>query len=197
MNKQAHWRYWLVAVVIAVGLIIAFWPHSLSDPSTKISIGDSASENESDDSSIASSATDQEQGEDVKDQIPVGPDGAGNGALLNQQAMNAWHAGEIREAMSLFEQATDAAPDDPAPHTNYGRLLTLMVSYQQALPLLERARDLTPGDAQMWLDLATLYERAQVLEKSWEARARAVELVGSDAITRDEQGRFIVQGNSL
>jgi Flp pilus assembly protein TadD len=72
-----------------------------------------------------------------------------------------------------------------------------MVSYQQALPLLERARDLRPDDAQMWLDLATLYERAQILEKSWEARARAAELVGSEAITRDRQGRFVVQGNSL
>ncbi len=197
MNRRTHWRYWLVAVVIAVGLIILFWPQSLTDPSTEVSIGDSAADNESDDSFIASGASDQEQNEDVKDQISVGPGGAENGALLNQQAMNAWYAGEIREAMSLFEQAIEAAPDDPAPHSNYGRLLTLMVSYQQALPLLERARDLTPGDAQVWLDLATLYERAQVLEKSWEARARAVELVGSDAITRDQQGRFIVQGNSL
>lgn len=197
MNKQTHWRYWLVAVVIAVGLIIAFWPHALTDPSTEVSIGNGAADNESDDSSIASGATEQEKGEDTNIEIPTDPGAAENGALLNQQAMNAWHAGEIREAMALFEQAIEAAPDDPAPHSNYGRLLTLMVSYQQALPLLERARDLRPDDAQMWLDLATLYERAQILEKSWEARARAAELVGSEAITRDRQGRFVVQGNSL
>ena len=72
-----------------------------------------------------------------------------------------------------------------------------MTAYQQALPLLERARDLTPNDAQAWLDLATLYERAQVLEKSWEARAKAANLVGTEAITRDEQGRFIVIGGAL
>ncbi len=62
---------------------------------------------------------------------------------------------------------------------------------------MERARDLTPNDAQAWLDLATLYERVQVLEKSWEARAKAANLVGTEAITRDEQGRFVVVGGAL
>ncbi|MBT8079962.1 MAG: tetratricopeptide repeat protein [Gammaproteobacteria bacterium] len=117
--------------------------------------------------------------------------------LLDQQAMNAWYAGEIQDAMALFEQAIDATPDDPAPHSHYGRLLTLMVAYDQALPLLERANDLRPDDAQTWLDLATLYERAQRFEKSWEARAEAERIVGADAIVRDEQGRLIVQGTSL
>ncbi len=120
-----------------------------------------------------------------------------SGGLLNQQAMNAWHSGEIQDAMALFEQAIDAAPDDPVPHSNYGRLLTLMVAYEQALPLLERAKELRPDDAQTWLDLATIYERAQLFDESWEARAEAEQLVGANAITRDVQGRFIVQGTSL
>jgi Flp pilus assembly protein TadD len=97
----------------------------------------------------------------------------------------------------LFERAIDEHPDDPEPHSQYGRLLTLMVSYEKALPLLERARDLKPGDAQAWLDLATLYERVQVFDKSWAAQAEAAKLVGSEAITRDEQGRFIVEGSPL
>ena len=140
---------------------------------------------------------DKDRGEESEIVIPGDPDAAGNGTLLNQQAMNAWKIGNIREAMALFEQAIDAGPNDPAPHSNYGRLLTLMTSYQEALPLLQHARELTPDDAQVWLDLATIYERTQVLEKSWEARAEATKLVGADAITRDEQGRFVVQGGEL
>ncbi len=197
MKRQPHWRYWLVAVGIAIGLVIAFWPQSLTDPPTEDSSAKDTYENESYKASNAGEATGNQRGKQSKDEIPTNANAAENGALLNQQAMNAWHIGEIREAMSLFEQAIDAAPNNPAPHSNYGRLLTLMTSYQRALPLLERARDLTPDDAQAWLDLATLYERAQVLEKSWEARAEAAKLVGADAITRDEQGRFIVQGGAL
>lgn len=116
---------------------------------------------------------------------------------LNQQAMNAWTGGDIEGAMALFEQAIAASPNDPLPHSNYGRLLTLMVSYDRAIPLLERARDLAPQDAQAWLDLATVYERAQRLDDSWAARAEAGTLVGAGAITRDERGRFVVEGTSL
>lgn len=127
---------------------------------------------------------------------PVAPDGLSS-SVLNDRAINAWHAGDILDAMTLFEQAIDADPDNPEPHTNYGRLLTLMVSYEKALPMLERARDLQPGNAQAWLDLATLYERAQRLERSWAAQAEAAKIVGMDSITRDEQGRFVVAGNTL
>lgn len=116
---------------------------------------------------------------------------------LNQQAMNAWTTGDIETAMALFEQAIAASPNDPGPHSNYGRLLTLMVSLDRAIPLLERARDLAPRDAQAWLDLATVYERAQRLEDSWAARAEAARLVGAGTITRDERGRFVVSGTAL
>ena len=125
------------------------------------------------------------------------PDASRQATDLNQQAMNAWTAGDVKAAMALFEQAIAASPDDPVPHSNYGRLLTLMVSYDRAIPLLERARDLAPQDAQAWLDLATVYERAQRLDESWAARAQAGKLVGPGAVTRDERGRFIVEGTSL
>lgn len=111
--------------------------------------------------------------------------------------MNAWATGDIRAAMTLFEQAIAAAPDDPAPHSHYGRLLTLMVAYERAIPLLERARDLAPRDAQAWLDLATVYERSQHFEDAWAARAAAEKLVGANAVTRDARGRFVVVGSEL
>jgi len=118
-------------------------------------------------------------------------------SLLNAQALNAWHTGDIDGAMTLFEQAIDEYPDDPEPCSNYGRLLTLMADYETALPLLERARDLRPDEAQPWLDLATLYERAQQFEKAWAAREQAANLVGSEAIQRDSEGRFVVEGHTL
>lgn len=118
-------------------------------------------------------------------------------SLLTQQAKNAWYNGDIPAAMILYEQAIDADPDDPAPYAGYGRLLTLTVGYDRALPLLQRARDLQPGEAQPWLDLATLYERTQRFDESFAAQAEAAELIGADAITRDEQGRFVVVGEVL
>ncbi len=197
MKRKPLRRYRIVTGGIAIGLLVAFWALSLTESPIEALGGEDANENEIYEALTAGESTGPQPGKEGNGEIPTDLDAAKNGALLNQQAMNAWHIGDIRQAMSLFQQAIDAAPNNPAPHSNYGRLLTLMTAYQQALPLLERARDLTPNDAQAWLDLATLYERAQVLEKSWEARAKAANLVGTEAITRDEQGRFIVMGGVL
>ncbi len=196
-KRKTSWHFWVIATAIAAGLLAVFWPDSLTNSPQEISGDEYSDEKAIDEASSAGDATRTESDIDSKGEDPADADTAGRGALLNEQAINAWYGGQIREAMSLFEQAIDAAPNDPAPHSNYGRLLTLMTSYERALPLLERARDLTPDDAQVWLDLATLYERVQILEKSWEARAKAGNLVGADAITRDEQGRFVLQGTTL
>ena len=122
---------------------------------------------------------------------------AATSSTLTQQAKDAWYGGDIAAAMHLYQQAIDANPDDPAPHSGYGRLLTLAHGYDRALPLLERARDLQPGQAQPWLDLATLYERTQQFEESFAAQAEAATIIGAEAITRDEQGRFVVVGDTL
>ena len=197
MKRKPLPRFWLITGGIATGLLVAFWALSLTESPIEAPARGDANEKEIYEALTAGEITGPQPSRESIGEIPTDFDAAEKGALLNQQAMNAWHSGDIRRAMSLFQQAIDAAPNNPAPHSNYGRLLTLMTAYQQALPLLERARDLTPNDAQAWLDLATLYERAQVLEKSWEARAKAANLVGTEAITRDEQGRFIVIGGAL
>ena len=197
LKRIPHLRYGILLVGIAIGLIVAFWPQSLTDTTTEALGSKDTDENINLETSHVSEANGDRRGDGRKDEVPLDPDAAEKGALFNQQAMNAWQVGDIRAAMSLFEQAVDAAPNNPAPHANYGRLLTLMTAYQQALPLLERARDLAPDNAQAWLDLATLYERTQLLSRSWAAQAEAAKLVGADAITRDEQGRFIVLGGAL
>ena len=116
---------------------------------------------------------------------------------LAQRAINARAVGDIETAIELFEQAIAADPANAVALSNYGRLLTLAFSLDRAIELLEAARDLQPSDAQAWLDLATAYERAQRFRESREAQVRAQALVGAEAITRDDQGRFVVEGTHL
>ncbi|MDJ0708912.1 MAG: hypothetical protein QNJ14_00910 [Woeseiaceae bacterium] len=124
-------------------------------------------------------------------------DTAASASELTERAINARAVGDIETAISLFEQAISADPTDTVALSNYGRLLTLTFSLERAVEVLEAARDLRPADAQAWLDLATVYERAQLFTDSREAQAMAQSLVGANAITRDEMGRFLVAGTKL
>lgn len=116
---------------------------------------------------------------------------------LAQRAINARAVGDIETAIELFEQAIAVDPANIVALSHYGRLLTLAFSLDRAIELLETARDLQPSDAQAWLDLATAYERAQRFRESREAQVKAQALVGAEAITRDDQGRFVVEGTQL
>lgn len=178
-----------LAVIAAAWIAFSFGPAPAPEPETP------AVEPSGDSTAAAPAPANEPEAAAAPDAAAAEPPDGGTD--LNRRAMNAWRTGDIKAAMALFEQAIAASPDDPAPHSQYGRLLTLMVSYDRAIPLLERARDLAPGDAQAWLDLATAYERAQRFDDAWAARAEAARLVGAGAITRDEQGRFVVAGTSL
>lgn len=184
-----RWHFWVILAVIVIGLVVLFWPAPVTE--------EPLSEPAVDEVAPVTDATTPQTLAPTDAAEAVTSSAAADGSVLTAQAKNAWYTGDISGAMTLFEQAIDEHPDDPEPLTSYGRLLTLMVSYEKALPMLERARDLQPDDAQAWLDLATLYERVQRLDKSWAAQAEAAKLVGSEGVTRDEQGRFVVQGNSL
>lgn len=184
-----RWHYWILAVAVIIGLAAMFWPVTV-DRQTGVA----------EEQPVLTSGEKTAAGSPANSPMSVETDtplSRADASLLSAQALNAWHTGDIIGAMTLFEQAIDANPDDPGPHSHYGRLLTLMVSYEKALPMLERARDLKPDDAQAWLDLATLYERVQAFDKSWAAQAEAARLLGPGDIARDEQGRFIVKGTSL
>lgn len=127
----------------------------------------------------------------------VAPPPTGAATVPNEQALNAWSTGDIRGAMDLFEAAIAADPNDPAPHSNYGRRLTSMVAYEKALPLLLRASELSPDDPQVWLDLLTLYEKSLQFSRANAARQRAQELAGDRALVRNEYGAWLLEGNSL
>jgi tetratricopeptide (TPR) repeat protein len=115
---------------------------------------------------------------------------------LDGLALEAWKQSDLAKALDLFEQAVAADPDDRVPRSHYGRLLMLAADYGAARPHLERAAALAPEDPQAWLDLQSLYERMQLLDLSWEARARAEALAGDRPITHDELGLYQVEGAS-
>ena len=125
------------------------------------------------------------------------PPASGAASLLNEKALNAWNIGDIRTAIALFESAIAADPNDPTPHSNYGRRLTVMVAYDKALSMLLHASELTPDDPQVWLDLLTLYEKTLQFQKAHATRQRARELAGDRAFVRNQQGAWALDGMTL
>ena len=126
------------------------------------------------------------------------PEPVESARVLHDMGLEAWTRGEVREAMSLLQQAIETDPDDPYSRTQYARLMLLAMSYSEALPHLERAAELNPYDPQVWLDLATYYEKKLIYERSWEALRRAEELAGGLGFTRDERSGFwVIEGESI
>ncbi|MGB5247575.1 MAG: hypothetical protein WBM54_10965 [Woeseia sp.] len=130
-------------------------------------------------------------------EAPTFPPPTGAANLLNQRALNAWNSGDIRGALELFENAIAADPNDPEPHSNYGRRLTVMAAHDKALPLLQRASELQPDNPQVWLDLLTAYETMLQFQRADEARLKARSLAGDRAFVRNEQGAWRLEGSSL
>jgi len=128
------------------------------------------------------------------DPAPAGREPDESARTLDAMALEAWKSSDIGRALELFEQAVAADPDDWAPRSHYGRLLTLMTDYERALPHLERVAELAPDDPQAWLDLQTLYERTLRLEVADQARERAEGLAGGRAIRQNPMGYYEIEG---
>ena len=113
---------------------------------------------------------------------------------LAKNATESWRTGNIREAIEIFDQAIKENPDDVSALSSYGRLLTMMSAKSEALPHLERAAELTPNDPQVWLDLATLYERSILLERALYAKETAEKLANGRTIFRNQRGFWVLDG---
>jgi tetratricopeptide (TPR) repeat protein len=116
---------------------------------------------------------------------------------LEGQALESWKHGDIAAAIGKFDAAVKADPDDAEVRSQYGRLLTLMTDYKQAYPHLERAAQLKPRDPQVWLDLATIYEKDTLLERKQYALKKAEELAPGAKYERDENGFYFLPGGKL
>jgi tetratricopeptide (TPR) repeat protein len=143
--------------------------------------------------------------EDLPDQVLPGrsPRDTAPGAhtdsarALDARALEAWKHGEIELALELFAAAVEADPDDAVPRSDYGRMLLMMTVYDQALPQLERAAELTPDDPRVWVDLFSYYQKNILLERANYARQRAVELAGGRELVLDETGLWRLEGESI
>ena len=183
---RRHWHIVAILLALAVGVIAFLWPGKSQEPGiTPPSAGDVLSP-------IPLGSPRLEEPIDTQPAI-IQPEAT----TLTQRAINARAVGDIETAITLFEQAISTDPADVVALSNYGRLLTQTFSLERAIEVLEAATDLQPSDAQAWLDLATAYERAQLFRDTREALVKAHALVGADAIGRDEQGRYVVEGIQL
>jgi len=116
---------------------------------------------------------------------------------LDVRALEAWKAGNLQEALDLFEAAVAADPDDWVPRSNYGRLLVMMTDYETAGPHLERAAELNPDSPRVWLDLYSYYQRSMQLERGFYAHERARELADGEPIVQDWSGLWRLEGDSI
>ncbi len=116
---------------------------------------------------------------------------------LDAQALEMWKHGDIQGALDKFDAAVQADPEDPEPHSDYGRLLTLMTDYEHAIPHLEKAAQLEPADPQVWLDLATFYERNELFERAVYAKQKADQLAGGRNAIKDDNGFWIFEGTTF
>jgi tetratricopeptide (TPR) repeat protein len=124
-------------------------------------------------------------------------EGTDSARALDAQALEAWKTGRIQDALAFFESAVAADPDDWVPRSDYGRLLVMMTDYAKAGPQLERAAELNPDSARIWVDLYSYYQRSQQFERGFEAHARATSLAGGEAIVQDETGLWRLESDSI
>ena len=182
---RGHWHIAAILLALTVGLVAFLWPGKSEEPQ----IAPPAKGDEAPPIFVNSTV--------LEEATKIQPAPTHVVSELTQRAINARAVGDIETAIELFEQVISTDPSDVVALSNYGRLLTLTFAMDRAIEVLEAARDLQPSDAQTWLDLATVYERAQLFRESREALAKAQALVGADAITRDKHGRYVVEGTQL
>ena len=116
---------------------------------------------------------------------------------IEAQALESWKHGKIEDALKAFEKAVEADPDDAKIRGSYGRLLTLMTTYDKAYPHLKRAAELEPEDPQVWVDLLSLYERDSLIDQAIEARRKIQELAGGRELVQDESGLYVLEGGKI
>ena len=183
---KRHWHIVAILLAVVTGMVAFLWPGTSQEPQV---VPPEAGE------AVLSIPVDSPRPEQKAE--TEWASAHAEATDLAQRAINARAVGDIETAIELFEQAIAADPANVVALSHYGRLLTLAFSLDRAIEVLEAARDLQPSDAQAWLDLATAYERAQRFRESREAQVKAQALVGAEAITRDDEGRFVVKGTHL
>jgi predicted amidophosphoribosyltransferase len=89
----------------------------------------------------------------------------------NAAAVKAYERGSYREAVRLFREAVEAAPDNASYWTNLGVSYAQLDDDLQAFAAYRRAVELNPGETGAYLYMAELYmerERTEEARELWE-----------------------------
>jgi len=125
------------------------------------------------------------------------PEATERARMLDDAAVESWKRGDVAGALDKFKAALAADPNHVRTRSDYGRLLTLMLDYKEALPHLERAAELDPENPRVWVDLLSYYERNTLLERALYARQRAEQLAGGRKLERDPSGLWVLEGDTV
>jgi tetratricopeptide (TPR) repeat protein len=119
----------------------------------------------------------------------------GGESLVPSQALEMFHegmgylnGGELRLAISSFEQALAAAPDFADGHVALGVAYAVDYRVYPAIDHLQRATSLAPGNFSAHFKLGQLYFKLRVAQKGYAEMARAL-----DCCTSLEQKRMVAQ----
>lgn len=99
-----------------------------------------------------------------------------NGEELNAAGARAYESGNYREAIRLFQEATEADPGNASYYTNLGVAFGEVGDDLQAFTAYRRAVELNPEELAAYLNMGYLYmerERPTEAREMWEAVVRA------------------------
>lgn len=112
--------------------------------------------------------------------------------------------GRDREALAEYDHLLALAPDDPDGLLGKGQVLLVMGQAGAAVPLLERARAVEPGNREIWRTLGEAYAQAGMAAQA-SATKRATHrrfpladapASGHDAIALEGQAAYLTGGNA-
>lgn len=96
--------------------------------------------------------------------------------VLTRFANTARDAGDLEEALSLYQEAIDADPTYVGTYLQLGFLYEQRERYDDAQAIYQKAVEVTPGDADAHLKLGQAYLRAGSLDEAVDQLGRASEL---------------------
>lgn len=101
-------------------------------------------------------------------------------AEIFQVAFEALHDGRIAEALTHFEKALQAAPDNPVVHIGIGRTFMRLTRYDDAVSAFRRALALSPNDAEALTDIGAARYRQNRFDEARTALEDAAKLKPDD-----------------
>jgi hypothetical protein len=116
-------------------------------------------------------------------------------ADLRDKADRLMAAGNFREGIDALRAATKADPS--VRNLDYlGSVLAGLMAFDEALLYLRQAAALDPGNADRWLQMATLYYRVTDPGAAWDAERRAVAAEPGLELGWDAHGNRVRKGDT-